>query len=485
MNEVEDYEQVLTRQGAAPAPVTMGEIWSANMAASGLDSLSGLGRMKLDAYEDLRSAVQSAYPDQQLGELAARHGRKFGGKLEDNVGTLNTLVAALPEEKRKDFEKLQDIDGRAFDKAIAIEDRQAEMMQGVYGMSGNAWAFLASAVGQMRDPVNLGVAIGTGALGGPFTAVGRQALAAAVTQAPISLEVQRRRRELGLEAGVGRAAGETAIAAGFAGGLSLIGKGVGLGFRFLKPQEATRGVATPSPRVEAPPGAAPEAPPAPAPPAPRAQEQLPLFREPVSPLGTRLGETEVSVVTTDQIAAAELLHARDVAIYDEPAQVKTIAGQELHERKVVEASNALKEKRPVEPTVSSVAEGPAYPRSADHTTAGGRVTVEAGPEATSGPVPFAPAFPASRAQWFDGAKMDLIRSSGERMTVRPMVVELGDLVPRTTSRAGRSAPTWRAPAARSLGAGVADLGGGKGGAARAGAPRRFPDCRPGFAGDRS
>ena len=293
MNEVEDYEQVLTRQGAAPAPVTMGEIWSANMAASGLDSLSGLGRMKLDAYEDLRAAVQTAYPDQQLGELAARHGRKFGGKLEDNVGTLNTLVAALPEEKRKDFEKLQDIDGRAFDKAIAIEDRQAEMMQGVYGMSGNAWAFLASAVG-------------------------RQALAAAVTQAPISLEVQRRRRELGLEAGVGRAAGETAIAAGFAGGLSLIGKGVGLGFRFLKPQEAARGVPTPSPRVEAPPGAAPEAPPAPAPPAPRprAEEQQPLFAARADP-----------VVTTDQVAAAELLHARDVAIYDEPAQVKTIAGQ--------------------------------------------------------------------------------------------------------------------------------------------------------------
>ena len=426
MNELEGYEADLMSRGAAPRPMTMGEIWTANLEATGLDTLSGLGRQKVNAYEDLRQAVQTAFPDQMLGELASARGRKFGGKLEDNVATLNAIIEGLPEDKRKELAPLQDIDARAEEKAAQIEARQAEAANQTYGLSGHAWAFTASLVGAMRDPVNLGVGIATAPLGGPLTAVGRQAIVAGVTQIPISAEVQKRRRELGLEAGFVPGAIEAGAAAGIAGGISLVAKGGSAAFGWLgraARAPAVRGVPSPEPRVEAQPGVAP-APAAPAP-APRPpEEQLPLFTPP--PGRPPAAPPEQLPVTGEQLAAAQLLHERDRLILDAPARPQTIAGKELHERQVVEHATALEQARSPDERVSSVTDS--APPQIRQEASGGRVMVEAGADATTGPVPFAPKFAARIAQWFENATQDLIRPGGGRMAVREMLVEADDVI---------------------------------------------------------
>jgi hypothetical protein len=439
MNELEGYEQdLMTRGGGAVKPLTWTEKWNATVEATGLTAVGGLDNLRVNAYLDLRQAVQNAYPDQALEEVASSRGLNFGpmiaqpgqrvsprALMDQNAAVLNSLIETLPEDKRRNLAPLQDLDVRAEAKAAEIEKRDAEAAAQTYGLSGHAWAFLASAWGVMNDPVNLSAMAITAPFGGPLTAVGRQALTAAVTQIPISVEVQRRRRELGLEAGFQPAAAEVGMAAGTAGAISLVAKGGAAAFGWLgraaARAPAVRGVPTPEPRVEAPPGA-PAAPTAPAPPVRPPEEQLPFAapeRPPAAP-------AEPMPVTAEQVAAAELLHERDRVILDAPARPQTIAGKELHERQVVEAATALEQARSPDRRVSSVTDD--GPPRLEQSTSGGRVTVEAREGATTGPVPFAPQFAGSRAQWFESAEQQLIRPTGERMTVRPMVVELADVV---------------------------------------------------------
>lgn len=133
-----------------------------------------------------------------------------------------------------------------------------------------------------------------------------------------------------------------------------------------------------------------------------------------------------NLVSREDLAAAELLHQRDQLIYDAPVQTQTIQGRVAHEARVAEATTALETGKPARTEPAPPIDAPAYPKS-DQPASGGRMTVER-PEGGGSPLPFAPNFPGNRVQWFLDHAQSLIRPSGERMTVRPMVMELGDVV---------------------------------------------------------
>lgn len=439
---VADYELDLRQRGAAQAPWTFGEIWAHNTNADYQRTIEGSQQPTREALGKLMAGVQEAYPGQDISELAKRRGLEYNPSLpyllpqsEQNrrvdatAATLGTLIDDLPEEQRRPLEALRDVRGNAHAAAQKVERDREEYMSTVYGLSGNAWGFLASAVGVMSSPANVYLGVATGAIGGPFKGplakvLTRQTVAGGLAELPQQPLIQARRGELGLAAGYDEALKDIGAAAAFGGGLALGVRTLGAGFRALRPREpAVRPAPAAEPRIEAPPGAAAEAPPA-EPTAPRPltltpqeQQQMPLFGA---------ARDASNLVSREDLAAAELLHQRDVLIYDAPVQTQTIQGRVAHEARVAEATTALETGKPARTEPAPPIDAPAYPKS-DQPASGGRMTVER-PEGGGSPLPFAPNFPGNRVQWFLDHVQSLIRPNGERMTVRPVVMELGDVV---------------------------------------------------------
>lgn len=446
MDPAEDYRQELTSRGAAAPMATFKQIWDAEFARAGLDTFGGVGKPLLDAYDELQAGVETAHGGKTLGELARERNLPLLESWDARVKTLGALVDELPEEERKPLEPLKDVRKRAAEKAALIEKQAADVNAGTYGLSGTGWAFLASASRTAIDPANIGAGILTAPIGGPFAGpvlgvIGRQAAAAAVAQAVVTPEIQRQRRELGLEAGFGEGV-RSIVEAGIGGGAIAGGiRGLGGIFRLAHNRLGGEIVVAPAGRPPSVPPA--EAPPAPAiarpgevptPPAPAAPAVAPTAAAAVQPdLFAPAAARVDPLVSREDVAAAAALHHRDQLIYDLPAQTQTAGGREFHAAKVNEAADAMELGRPQQPIVQAGDAPGMRPRA---TSAEPDVMI-----GNVGPIPFAPNFAPRLVQYVDGDVQQLIRPSGDRVTVHPMVVELGDII-ASHDLEGRANPAY-------------------------------------------
>lgn len=230
MTAEQDYIAEISGRGYARPLATLGEIWSAEWAAAGLQTFSGVGtgRWQDEAYDELAAAIAS-----RTGRpLTPRPG---GTSLEARLVDAEDAIALLPEEERKALEPLRDVRKRAAEKAQAVERQASELGAVTYGMSGTTTAFLAGVARHAVDPFNLATMPLGGPLKGPvLRMLGREAAIGAVTQAAQEPVIQGARAELGLEAGLVpglTSVGEAAIgAAGIAG----LFRGAAAGYRYAR-----------------------------------------------------------------------------------------------------------------------------------------------------------------------------------------------------------------------------------------------------------
>lgn len=246
---------------AAPAarpPATLGEVWDSEWTAAGLHTAFGVNRPVQDAYADLAGAMRDA-TGQEVDQLASQHGFDISNRGPGAAGDiLNQVAANLPDDQRAKVAPYLDVQGRAREKAQAIERQSDEIGARTYGLSGMATAFAAGLVRQTIDPVNLAAM----AVTAPFTGgaslpviVGREFAVNAAAQAIQEPAVQAGRASLGLPSGFGEAARDIAMAGvGGAGIASVLRGGAGV-YRRLA---GTR-VDAPAPGVRAAPGEIPPA----------------------------------------------------------------------------------------------------------------------------------------------------------------------------------------------------------------------------------
>jgi hypothetical protein len=301
--------ELMARAGASP-PATFGQIWDANWKATGLDTLTGSGQPLEDAFNKLVDAASA-----RLGPLpqAARDaGLDWAGArgFEGKARVIQQLAGSLPADQQKEIEPLLDFRARAADTAAAIEKDAGDINGRTYGLSGTATAWLAGVARQMVDPVNVAlVAVPGAGEAGLLASVGRQAMIAGLGQAMQEPIIQRNRGELGLEHGLGQAAGDVGnVVAGTAAlglGLPLLFRGAAfLGRKaFARPEEL--------PAMRAPETAAPEAPP-----------QAPIHK--VFPHDTTL-EAYQSVAPGDLDAAAHVAERDVVAPVRDPARFDDVS----------------------------------------------------------------------------------------------------------------------------------------------------------------
>lgn len=216
----------------ARPPSTLGDVWQAEWAASGLDTFDGVGQPMLEARRELLERLESV-TGKSLAELSRESGVRLVGPGGERAASdaFTALAARLPEDQRKQIEPYADIIGNARTKAREIEKRAEDVGASTYGLSGYATSFAAGISRQMVSPVNIALM----PLGGPLTGSGvrgvgmmlaREAgygMAAQALQEPV---IAAGREQLGLEsssienivqAGIGQAAFAGVFRAGAAG----------------------------------------------------------------------------------------------------------------------------------------------------------------------------------------------------------------------------------------------------------------------------
>ncbi|MBI5112867.1 MAG: hypothetical protein HZA68_12940 [Rhodovulum sp.] len=256
-----DYAGELARRGAAQAPASLGEIWSAEWARAGLDTIAGVNRPLGDATRALEDAI-AGEAGTDLASYATDRGISINQPTVDaRIAALGALADTLPEEARARVAPLKDVRKAAADRAQAIEREADQVARATYGLSGIATAFLARAARQTVDPANLLAGVATGPLGGEImagrllTMLGRQAAAGAAAQAVVEPYIQPARADLGLDAGAGRAAANIAEAAIGSAALAGLFRGAGAAVGRLWARgdhvgDATNMVAEPAPSAE-------------------------------------------------------------------------------------------------------------------------------------------------------------------------------------------------------------------------------------------
>jgi hypothetical protein len=218
----------LADRPAARSPATMGEIWRAEFDNASLSTATGVGQPVDRAYNELVGGLAAA-SGQDLRDFARSRGVDLtrARNFDERIAMIGGLVDALPEDKRtKELEALKDVRRRAAESAAKTEREAADVASATYGLSGHAMAFLAGTARQAVDPLNLAAMavtapIGGELFGGPLLAtMARQAAAGGAAQALVEPHIQAARAELGLEAGLGQAAGDIAGAAFGAAGMA-------------------------------------------------------------------------------------------------------------------------------------------------------------------------------------------------------------------------------------------------------------------------
>ncbi len=239
----QSYLDALSEEPGARAPASLSEIWNAEWASAGLDTITGVGQPYLDAENELRDAI-SAAAGKSVGDYAFEQNINLGAAVTREQGqqALTALAATLPEDKQKEIAPLLDLRRRAAEKAQTIERNAADVSAATYGLSGTATAFLAGVARQAIDPGNLGAMLLTapagGVEGGALATIAREAAAGGIAQAAVEPVIEPARGELGLEHGAGRAFQNIVGAA--AGGAAIAGGTIGLGFLFRRGAAALR-----------------------------------------------------------------------------------------------------------------------------------------------------------------------------------------------------------------------------------------------------
>jgi hypothetical protein len=209
-------------------PSTLGDVWQAEWAASGLDTFDGVGQPMLEARRDLLERLESV-TGKSLAELSRETGIRLVGPGGERAASdaFTALVAKLPEDQRKQIEPFADIVGNARTKAREIEKRAEDVGASTYGLSGYATSFAAGISRQMVSPVNIALM----PLGGPLTGsvprmLAREAGFGMLGQAVQEPFIAAGREQLGLQsssienivqAGIGQAAFAGVFRAGAAG----------------------------------------------------------------------------------------------------------------------------------------------------------------------------------------------------------------------------------------------------------------------------
>lgn len=308
----QDYLNELAGRAGARPPASAGEIWNAEWARSGLDTISGVGRPYADAMRDLEGAIGEA-AGQDVTDYAFSQGVNLAGAAsqDERAKMLGRLADALPEDKRKTVVPLKDLRRRAAEKAQKIEADANDVAGATYGLSGVATGFVAGIARMTADPFNLAAMIATAPIGGPLQGaavkvIARQAGAGAAAQAVVEPFIEPARAELGLEHGAAHAFGNIAGAA--AGGAGVAGVTLGLGALLRAGARGLRGS--------------------------RARTaDAPLETQAPEPAGAEL----LSPADLDAVAAvAERDHVMDAA-RNEPEKIKSAAVQ--IDGKIYEAAN--------------------------------------------------------------------------------------------------------------------------------------------------
>ncbi len=156
----------LSEMPQARPPSTLGDVWQAEWAASGLDTFDGVGQPMLDARRELLERLESV-TGKSLAELSRDTGIRLVGPGGERAASdaFTALAAKLPEDQRKQIEPFADIVGNARTRAREIEKRAEDVGAATYGLSGYATSFAAGISRQMVSPVNIALM----PLGGPLT----------------------------------------------------------------------------------------------------------------------------------------------------------------------------------------------------------------------------------------------------------------------------------------------------------------------------
>jgi hypothetical protein len=218
----------LAEMPQARPPSTLGDVWQAEWAASGLDTFDGVGQPMLEARRELLERLESV-TGKSLAELSRETGIRLVGPGGERAASdaFTALAAKLPEDQRKQIEPFADIVGNARTKAREIEKRAEDVGASTYGLSGYATSFAAGISRQMVSPVNIALL----PLGGPLTGsvprmLAREAGFGMLGQAVQEPFIAAGREQLGLQsssfenivqAGIGQAAFAGVFRAGAAG----------------------------------------------------------------------------------------------------------------------------------------------------------------------------------------------------------------------------------------------------------------------------
>lgn len=363
------------RKPLARQPASFGEIASAAWNATGLDTLTGSGKPFDDAYDELVNRVQA---------LTGKDVRQTEG-LAGPQGRLTATLAAidqlgLDDATRKEIEPLRDVRANASRRAHEIEKEAADVAGATYGLTAHATALFTGIARQFVDPVNLATAPFGGPLKGPLLKMAvREFAIGAASQAIQEPVIQTQRGELGLEAGAGKAFWNT-LEAG-AGNLAFGLFGRGVTSLYWKAAQA-----------------------APVLPTFGARQKWENFTFSAG-IEYKPGFGPRTDFTREDFAAVARLEERNQAL--EAGVPSQQLRAEIPE-KIDRAAAALNEGRlPVE--IESRFDAPLE---------------------TYGPPAAAPrfAFQPKRAAFIDGDIEPLIRPDGTRLSVRPVVLELSDLV---------------------------------------------------------
>lgn len=247
-NDAASYIAEMSRSPGARQPASIGEVWSAEWTRTGLDTIAGVGEPYAAARGDFVAAIEGA-AGKSLEDYAAEKGVLLGGAVSqaDDIRLLGELADTLPEDRRKAIAPLKDIRLNAQKKALKIEADANDVAGATYGLSAHAVAFLAGVARQSADPVNIAAMVATAPLGaargaGLLATVGREAAANAAAQAAVEPVIEPARERLGLDAGVGRAAGNVLEAAIGGGALSGLFHAAGRGIRATRSGQAVESV---------------------------------------------------------------------------------------------------------------------------------------------------------------------------------------------------------------------------------------------------
>jgi hypothetical protein len=219
----------LARQPAARGPATVGEIWDTTWRASALDTMSGAGEPRRQAYMALvdkleAEAGQPLRDQERAAGLNLSHAVSF----DEKITMLGRLVDRLPEDKRGGFAELRDVESESRKRAAKLEKEVQEVAAASYGLSGMATGFLAGVARQMVEPVNV-ASLPLGAVRGA-SLLATMRIEAGVNMGAQAIQepfIQSGRASLGLEAGFAKSAESIAMAGIGAAGLSATFRGIG------------------------------------------------------------------------------------------------------------------------------------------------------------------------------------------------------------------------------------------------------------------